>query len=98
MALSCGKSFTPTRPAGFQDPAVPSATDATCELPIPSPLAPAPMFTNSLDYFLNCAWDADSNKRFVFIIEFSNKRISEGVLRRIGFCFQYVRTNGKISL
>jgi hypothetical protein len=30
-------------------------TDATCALPMAKPLAPAPIFKNSLEYFLNCA-------------------------------------------
>src|SRR3954447_22749597 len=50
-----GCSYTYTRPAGFQYPALPSSMLATCAPPIASPLAPAPIFKNSLEYFLNCA-------------------------------------------
>src|SRR3954471_1950709 len=50
-----GCSYTYTKPAGFQYPALPSSVLATCAPPIASPLAPAPIFKNSLEYFLNCA-------------------------------------------
>src|SRR6478672_12211122 len=50
-----GCSYTYTKPAGFQYPALPSSVLATCAPPIASPLPPAPIFKNSLEYFLNCA-------------------------------------------
>ena len=74
-----------TRPAGFQYPEVPSFTEAICAPPIDNPLAPAPMFRNSFEYFLNCA-EEDKNNSVVRRDRYSFC----GFIRRI-FCKHFYR-------
>ena len=55
-----------------------SVDDATCALPMAKPLAPAPIFKNSLEYFLNCALAVTDST----IVKMDNKSV-DGFIRTI---------------